>query len=345
MSLQTKTIQVEGMQCSGCEDIIRQAVAALPGVHKAEASYTRQCLEVVFDDELSNRSIIEQAIVAKGYAIKQPPAKSSFRLRHLLWFVLLLAMVGGVAFWGKTQMPAVMQLIQPHMDHLLLFGIGFLTGFHCIGMCGGFVVSYTDASHAKWRQMLSHLSYGFGKTFSYAAIGALSGLLGSAIAFTPQLRGWLALAASVFLILFGLRMLNIFSALRHFILRLPAAATQEINQALRKRRNPLITGLLGGLLLGCGPLQAMYIMAAGTGDPLQGAMILALFGAGTLLPLWGFGLFATLLSAGAMRQLVKVSGLLVLIMGMMMAQRGLMMLKGGQMPMTAAPQHHTSTTQ
>jgi hypothetical protein len=35
-----------------------------------------------------------------------------------------------------------------------------------------------------------------------------------------------------------------------------------------------------------------------------------------------------------MRQMVKVSGILVIAMGVMMAQRGMMMLKGGHMPAT-----------
>lgn len=44
--------------------------------------------------------------------------------------------------------------------------------------------------------------------------------------------------------------------------------------------------------------------------------------------------FASLLSHTAMRQMVHVSGILVIAMGVMMAQRGMMMLKGGQMPAT-----------
>jgi sulfite exporter TauE/SafE len=50
-----------------------------------------------------------------------------------------------------------------------------------------------------------------------------------------------------------------------------------------------------------------------------------------LLPLLGFGFFASLLSHGVIQQLVRVSGILVFAMGIMMAQRGMMMLKGGQM--------------
>jgi len=227
-----------------------------------------------------------------------------------------------------------MQQIKPQMSYALLFTIGFLTGFHCIGMCGGFVVGYTDATLSKARQLLAHLSYAFGKTLSYTILGAGFGLLGATIAITPQIRCVAALAASLFLLLYGLKMLNVFSWLRRFTLRLPSSVNRQVAGELRRRRSPLRTGLLTGLLLGCGPLQAMYVMAAGSGDPKQGAMILLMFGLGTLVPLLGFGLFASLLSPAVMRQMVRVSGVLVIAMGLMMAQRGWKMISAGHVTHT-----------
>jgi sulfite exporter TauE/SafE/copper chaperone CopZ len=346
MATEKEKIVIQGMHCVGCEDIVQQAAGELSGVDKATASYSEQTLEVVYDSAKLHRADIERAIIAKGYGIKTPAASGGALpwLKRFALFLLLLAVVGGVAFWGKSQMPAVMQQIQPQMSYAVLIGIGFLTGFHCIGMCGGFVVAYTDSTLPKARQLLAHLSYAVGKTLSYTALGAGFGLLGAAIAITPPIRGAVALAASVFLLIYGLKMLNFFAFLRRFTLRMPKAVNRAVADQLRKPpRSALRTGLLTGLLLGCGPLQAMYVMAAGSGDPLQGGMILLMFGSGTLLPLLGFGLFASLLSHGAMRQLVRVSGILVITMGVMMAQRGMMMLKGGRMPSIttqALPQSH-----
>lgn len=339
MGVKTQRIQVAGMQCGGCEDIICAAVEALPGIVKVRASYTRQTVEVSFDSKQIQMRQIYQAIIDKGYLVNPPKSGAVTVLKAMLGFLILLIVVGGVAMWGKSQMPAVMQMINPQAGYAMLFGIGFLTDFHCIGMCGSFVVGYTDPARSKARQMLSHLSYGVGKAVSYTSLGAGFGLLGAVIAITPQMRGGAALAASVFLVLYGLKMLNVFDFLRRFTLRLPSSVNRQLNDGIRKQRSALVTGLLSGLLLGGGPLQAMYIMAAGSGDPQQGAMILLMFSLGTLLPLWGFGLFATFLSANAMRQLVRVSGVLVLAMGVMMAQRGWHMLQTGQamaMPMPMA---------
>ncbi len=334
MAINKKQLNIGGMQCVDCEDVICEALQALPGVQTVAASYVKARVEIEFDSKLLDEARIQLCLADKGYTLDA--GRSAFGwIKRVLVFLILLLLVGGVAFWGKSLMPNVMQKIGPHMDHLMLLGIGFLTGFHCIGMCGAFVVGYTNPQQSKARQFLGHLVYGFGKTFSYSALGAGFGLLGAAIAITPQIRGVVALASSVFLLIYGLKMLNVFSVLRRFTLRLPSSANREIASQLRKHHSPLMTGLLSGLLLGCGPLQAMYVMAAGSGDPVQGATILMLFSLGTLGPLLTFGLFASLLPQGVMRYLLKVSGILVFAMGLMMAQRGwgyLHMAPGAAMP-------------
>jgi sulfite exporter TauE/SafE/copper chaperone CopZ len=332
MTIMDRHLTVDGMHCPACEDVISQALADVAGVIKVDVSYARAAVDLQFDDTLADEAALYQSIRAKGYDVASVSPVASGKLKNRLVFLLLLLVVGGVAFWGKSLMPGVMQQVTPHMNHAVLLGIGFLTGFHCIGMCGGFVVGYTDPSKSKSSQLLAHLSYAFGKTLSYSALGAGFGLLGATIAITPQMRGGLALAASLFLLLYGLKMLNFFAFLRRFTLRMPKAVNRQLADEMRKPRSALRTGLLTGLLLGCGPLQAMYVMAAGSGDPMQGALILFWFGLGTLVPLLGFGFFASLLSPVFMRQLVKVSAILVIAMGVMMAQRGLKIVQAGEMP-------------
>ncbi|MDO9140463.1 MAG: sulfite exporter TauE/SafE family protein [Methylobacter sp.] len=337
MTINSLQLKIDGMHCTGCETVLVEAVNALPGVYSSTASYSTALLDVEYDETLVDEARIRQCIEAKGYAVAEAAISTmstmSVNIKRGLIFLVLLLLVGGVAFWGKSLMPGVMKQIKPQMNYAVLLGIGFLTGFHCIGMCGSFVVAYTDTAKSKARQLLAHLSYGFGKTLSYTVLGAGFGLLGASIAITPEIRGGVALAASLFLLIYGLKMLNVFAFLRRFSLRMPKTVNRTVANELRKpRRSALRTGLFSGLLLGCGPLQAMYVMAAGSGDPVQGGMILLMFGLGTLLPLLGFGLFASLLSHAAMRQLVKVSGILVIAMGLMMAQRGMMLLKGSPMP-------------
>ena len=293
MALKTLYLKIAGMHCTGCEQTIEDAMSVLPGISKIAVSYERGEAVIDFDDEFIREAGIRQAIVAKGYEIPEQSAKKSGTVLRLLIFIGLLLVVGSVAFWGKSLMPGLLPHLNAGMSNAMLFSIGFLTGFHCIGMCGSFVVGYADQSLSAAKAALAHLAYGVGKTASYSAIGAAFGLAGAAVTITPYMRGVAALAAGVFLLVYGLKMLDLIPALRRFTLRLPGAYSRGVNNSLKAQRNPLLIGLLSGLLLGCGPLQAMYVMAAGTGSPQEGAVLLFFFGLGTLVPLLGFGFFAT----------------------------------------------------
>ncbi len=227
---------------------------------------------------------------------------------------------------GYSDLPSASE----NLSYGLLFVAGVLTGFHCVGMCGALVISYAAKSAAAGKPSLtSHLLYGAGKTFSYTVIGGLFGLVGSVIAFTPFVRGVVGAAAGVFLILFGLGLLNVWPALHDFHLRPPAFLLRFIGRESRRSGSPFVIGLLNGLMILCGPLQAMYIMAAGTGSAAEGAKLLFIFGAGTLPVMLGFGMLTSLISARMTPALLHASGAIVVILGTIMLNRGLAMTGSG----------------
>ncbi len=345
-------LTVNGMFCAGCESAIEHALEQLRGVHEVRASHVGRRVELCYEPALVQEAAIIAAIEATGYEVAPRPVEAvtdggpvearpaaperkrtrtlDRRIRNVLIFLALLVIVGGVVQWGRSLMPGVMMQMNAGLGYATLFMIGLLTGFHCIGMCGSFVVSYARRTKSLGEAALAHAAYGAGKTLSYAAIGALFGLVGALFAITPTMRGWAALLAGLFLLLFGLKMLRLIPGLRLFSLKFPKALTKRVTGTAAKVRSPLVIGLLNGLLLGCGPLQAMYIMAAGTGSPVEGALMLTFFGLGTLPPLLGFGFFASYLSQKSIQQLISVSGVLVIFMGLVMISRGWAML--GVMP-------------
>ncbi|MDD1622142.1 MAG: sulfite exporter TauE/SafE family protein [Methylococcaceae bacterium] len=212
----------------------------------------------------------------------------------------------------------------------LLILIGFLTSFHCVGMCGPLILGYT-AKNAKAGQHAhtAHLLYGLGKTISYTGFGALFGAFGAIVAFTPYTQGMVGIAAGLFLMLFGLHMLEVFPALNHFQLKMPAFLMRFIGKEYRKHGNPFAIGLLNGLMIICGPLQAMYVLAAGTGSWSEGAATLFFFGIGTLPLLLGFGFLTSLLSGNLTPKLLKASGVIVMALGVIMMNRGLAVTGSG----------------
>jgi uncharacterized protein len=281
-----------------------------------------------------NNSSCLARIESKGYSYGIQIDKISWgsRLKQLAVFLLLLALVGGVPFWGKSLMPGLMKQFDARLGYGVIFTVGFLTGFHCIGMCGGFVMNYTQGIQGRGRRVVffAHLSYALGKNLSYALLGWVFGALGAVLTITPHMRGVAALVAGIFLVLFGLNMLKLFPKFRLLSLRSKSGSvTQRFYRDIKPRRNPFSVGFLSGFLLGCGPLQAMYVMALGTANSAEGALLLLCVGTGTLIPLLTFGLFVSALSGKTQNQLLAVSGILVILMGLMMTYRGLKLTQSG----------------
>src|SRR5687768_12216914 len=329
MAVKSIHLKIKGMHCTGCEETIENAVVTLPGVQKVHADYVKQVVDVEFDSKSLPESGIRRAIEEKGYQLESSSIKSSRQhARNGLIFLSFVLLVGGVTYWGKSMIPGLVGEMNAQLGYAMLFSIGFFTGFHCIGMCGGFVVGYAAAIEPRsaGTTAMAHLMYATGKTASYTVIGGSLGLLGSIMTFTPHMRGVVTLGASIFVVVYGLKMLGVFPVLRNFTLRLPRFLVRGVSNELRQRRSPLVIGLLNGLMLGCGPLQAMYVMAAGTGSPQEGATMLFFFGLGTLVPLLSFGLIASSISGDMINLLVRASAILVIAMGLMMADRGLKLI-------------------
>ncbi|MFO1417580.1 MAG: sulfite exporter TauE/SafE family protein [Methylotetracoccus sp.] len=252
------------------------------------------------------------------------------KLRRLIYLLVGIAGVVLVVYLdGFLQTVKGLPTLSRDMSFGLLFIVGLFTGFHCVGMCGALVLSYTTKLAGQRPSYLVHLLYGAGKTLSYTAIGALFGLLGSVIAFTPLLRGVIGIGAGLFLVLFGLGMLGIWPALRDFRLRTPPFLLRFIGAQSRRYGHPFVIGLLNGLMILCGPLQAMYIMAAGSGSAGRGATMLLFFGLGTLPMMMGFGVFASLISRQLTPKLIKASAVIVVALGAVMLNRGLKMSGSG----------------
>ena len=322
------------MHCHGCEHIIEISVRKLPGIRSVKADYPTETVAVAFDPAATNLDKIRATIERAGYRTYEfdDPKRRRGTVSKLVGLILGVAGILLIIFFDTEWIsqggePDITQ----HMSLGLIFLLGLLTGFHCVGMCGGFVLSYTaDDAGAGRPSYLSHLLYGAGKTLSYTLIGATFGLLGAFVAFTPMLRGVAGMLAGAFLIAFGLNMLGLFAPLRRFRLGLPAPLLTFIyEKQSRSRHRPFVIGLLNGLMLACGPLQAMYVMAAGTGSALEGAKMLFAFGVGTLPVLLSFGVLATFISGALTHRLLGVSGLIVVVLGAVMINRGLILTGSG----------------
>lgn len=315
-----------GTTCESCAEIIRKAALKVEGLISIKFDYATETGSFEYDDEKTSVKQVLSAIEGEGYScteIKEKDKENYTISTKALAYVMGVIGLAIIAYFAITLADKIaLPTISPTMGYSLLFLVGILTGFHCIAMCGSFVVSYTANAAQKGKSTLtSHLAYATGKTLSYTIIGAAFGLLGSFIAFTPQIRGIAGIIAGLFLVIFGLKMLNIIPGLRRFGIKAPGFIRGFAES--HQNSGPLVIGLLNGLMIACGPLQAIYVMAAGTGSMFEGAKLLFIFAIGTLPVMLGFGYITSFLSSKATKGILKASGVLVIILGLIMASNGL----------------------
>jgi sulfite exporter TauE/SafE/copper chaperone CopZ len=328
------TFEIKDMKCPGCEEIIKDQALMIEGVKDCEIDYKTKSGKIIFDTNKVDVEKILDKIEEKGYkCFLTEESEDSEESSSDDWIGCVIAIMGlallgyfALRLIGNIELPSITQ----NMSYGLLFLVGLFTGFHCVSMCGGFVVSYTTKyAQEKKSSYKAHLMYGAGKVMSYTIIGAAFGLLGSIITFTPAMRGVAGVLAGLFLILFGLKMLNIVPALRRIQFRTPSFLARFVGKESEKHSSPLIIGLLNGLMIACGPLQAIYIMAAGTGSLVEGAKLLFVFALGTLPVMLSFGYVTSFISSNMTHKILKASGAIVIVLGLLMLNNGLSLTGSG----------------
>jgi uncharacterized protein len=210
---------------------------------------------------------------------------------------------------------------------LTVLGASLMGSLHCAGMCGGFVAFYAGAGHG--RAGLSHAAYNLGRLAAYAVLGAMAGALGLALdlaAAPVGIQRVAAMLAGLLITLWGTRTLLEVAGVRMASLRPPAVLSGAVARGVAVvARQPamtraLVVGLLTGLLP-CGWLYAFVVTAAGTGDPLRGAGLMAVFWAGTLPVMAGLGV-AVQAMAGRIRRWVPAACAVAMIVVGLLAVAG-----------------------
>ena len=341
------TIQIEGMHCNSCERIIEEALK--DKVQDIQVSYSRGEAEVEYNPERILLSEIKDIIKKSGYSIKgeeelkikkskkEESVKGEKRkpARNKSDYIAIAIIIVGIGFFlywiygfiggFNLEIPGIGE----SGSILVLFIVGLLTGFHCVSMCGAFVVGYTTKNAEKGHKgFKQHFVYGGAKVLSYAIIGGIFGLIGGVLAFSVGRRAGVAIFAGLFMIAFALSMMGVkffrrFQFNPKFLTRWTAKTTHDSKGYYKA---PFMTGILSGLFIACGPLQALYLYAAGTGNFLTGFLSLGAFGLGTLPVLIGFGSLTSVISKSATRRILKITAIIVLILGLVMLNRGLTLI-------------------
>lgn len=183
------------------------------------------------------------------------------------------------------------------------FMAGLLGGLHCIAMCGGYVGALSAGPSGRSAQILQRRSLlvsqtlaNVGRMSSYVALGAAFGAAGG----TALGIEWPSIQRTLYV---GANVLLFMLALAIGFGRSPFAALERIGLAVYRQMLPAAARLGGrsdlvgrfalGLLWGltpCGLVYSVLPVALFSGSAADGALVMLMFGLGTLPNLMAAGL-------------------------------------------------------
>ena len=213
------------------------------------------------------------------------------------------------------------------MEITLIFaalGLGFASGFHCLGMCGPIALSLGLSKKQQVNFHLQNLTYQFGRILTYSFLGAIVGIVGEGF----QLAGfqkYISILAGILLITMAL-----FSFGGDFTSKIPAISNAllkvkiNLGKLLRKTdySSRFLTGVLNGFLP-CGMVYMALTASLAAGGIWQSASFMVFFGLGTFPFMFAAVLFGNILNATVRNKILKIVPVFMLILGALFILRGM----------------------
>ncbi len=203
-------------------------------------------------------------------------------------------------------------------------GLGLLTGFHCIGMCGPIAIALPLNRKSWGTRIFSALWYNIGRTVTYAGLGVIFGILGASFSLAG-FQKWVSIIMGVFMIASVIfpkinQMLYKGTGNSKFMNSIKKQLSKYFQQASYK--SLFITGLLNGLLP-CGMVYMALAGAVGVGN-LQGAVLfMILFGLGTIPMMFLLSMIGNFATIKLKHAINKIIPYVVVIVGALFILRGL----------------------
>lgn len=312
MSKITKFFHIYGMKCSSCEVAVEEEINKLKGIINIEADHNNSMVIITYENDLCDDDKIKLAIKNSGFS-----SNNNMLVKVLGLSIVVISMffLGNNPLTGSNESFAGVKT-----SFIMLLILGFFASFHCVGMCGGILLTQTINKNENMIDKKSSfkiaLLYNLGRIISYTIIGGIVGALGSIFSTTIQIQNFIKIIAGIFMIISGLHMigLKIFNNIKFPIFF-------KRSTCVNNHKNPFIIGYLNGFLP-CGPLQTLQLYALSTGSFIMGASSMFVFSLGTLPIMLSFAYISSRVSKRFSKRIYKYAGILIIILGIFMMKPG-----------------------
>lgn len=310
------TLHVSGMHCAACVHLIGDILRDVDGVASAQVNLQRETVEVnVVTDENAEAlcARLNPHLAKDGYTLHETrPANADTTKDWLLAVPIALLVVLGFLGLERAGVTSLIGGREASLVTALLVGL-VASVSTCLAVVGGLVLSvsarYAQSGQGWKPQALFHA----GRMAGFFVLGALLGLVGSAVRISITGSVLLGAVASVIMLMLGIQLLDVTKRIR--VLTVPSLVSSRM-RAVAERTCSVAPVLLGVVtfFLPCGFTQSMQVVALSSGNMLDAALMMSAFAAGTfpVLALLSFGSL-DLAKSRYRGAFFKVAGLVVIL--------------------------------
>lgn len=210
--------------------------------------------------------------------------------------------------------------------NLIIAGLslGVISSFHCVGMCGPIAFALPVQQLSRWRSMLAMFSYHMGRIMTYAALGAIFGILGRQV-YLAGFQRWFSIILGIGLLVMMWQNTGSKGKIQFGLFNRLQLKVQHWIGLLLKDQRPLSFLLLGMAngLLPCGMVYLAIAGAVSAAHVLDSIAFMAAFGLGTFPAMMALSVFGIVASIGVRNRIRQLTPLVIGIMGLLLILRGL----------------------
>lgn len=211
-------------------------------------------------------------------------------------------------------------------DYTLAFIAGFLGSGHCLGMCGALVSGYFIKTGTV-RSIWPYLAYQATRLCTYGLVGMSAAALGVVLISngmfgTMQSILQMLIGGIVIVLALGILGLLPFQG----TLRLIPMQSLHLGYSIARRKSPVPSAMMMGLLNGLMPCPltfAMAVKATTAHTLLEGGALMLVFGAGTLPMMLFISIAFSKISSKIRGLMLKLAALVMIAMGANTINKGL----------------------
>lgn len=203
--------------------------------------------------------------------------------------------------------------------------LGLAGSFHCIGMCGPIAFVLPVDRSSKSKVIFQTFLYNFGRLISYSLIGVLFGLIGKGL-YLAGFQQRLSVLMGVIMIATIVIPISVFNKYNFSkpLYKIIGKVKSKLGFYLNKKSNKalFLIGFFNGFLP-CGLVYMALIGSISTGNAIQGALYMAIFGLGTIPMMAAAILLGNFVSITIRTKIQKAIPVFVVIIGLLFILRGL----------------------